>query len=417
MRSTLASISSLLVSFGLLCLGHGLQNTLIGIRASLESYPDFIIGLMMSAYFSGFIFGTRLAAAYIVTVGQIRTFAALASLISAVSLLHVLIVDPYVWIGLRFIYGICIAGTYTVIESWLNALANAHNRGRIMSIYMIVNFLGLSLSQMFFELSDGTTYVLFAVVSILISLSLVPLILSKAKQPEELNTETLTLKRLYIISPLACTGAIIVGITSGAFWGLIAPFLTKMQFLAEDTAQFIAITFIGALVFQWPIGLLSDKVGRRVTILISSFAAAILCQLVLFQLQADNTISYALIAISLLFGGMSFPLYSLFISLANDFMKSGQFVKASAGLLVLHSIGAIAGPVCGALAMQFFGPEGLFQFLSVMFFSLCGFACYRTVQGRALPADTDPFVALPRTTGAVYTMDPRYKEEQSSSKQ
>ena len=197
MFSTILSISALLASFAILCVGHGLQNTLLGVRATLEHYPEWVTGVMMSGYFLGFLFGTSLCSRLVPVVGQIRTFAAFASVASAISLLHALFVNEITWVLLRFVYGVCIAGLYMVIESWLNALSTKQNRGQVLSVYMVLSFLGLALGQLLVFVAEPSDYRLFAIVSICESFALVPLTLSKAKQPEALPSEHFSLKRLY----------------------------------------------------------------------------------------------------------------------------------------------------------------------------------------------------------------------------
>ncbi|MDA0902604.1 MAG: MFS transporter, partial [Proteobacteria bacterium] len=226
---------------------------------------------MNSFYFLGFIIGTRFANKSIENVGQIRTFAALASLISTISIFHVIFINPIVWILLKLIYGICISGAYMVIESWLNALSNKHNRGRILSIYMIINFLGLFLGQLFVNAEFVQSFVLFGVVSIFASISLVPIILSKTTQPEEIYTEPFSIKKLYQTSPLSATGSFMNGIAYSAFWSFGALFILKSGFSIQEAAIFIAMTFLGALILQWPVGLLSDLFNRRVAIAICCF--------------------------------------------------------------------------------------------------------------------------------------------------
>jgi len=254
MFSTINSILSLLVSFGILSIGHGLNNNLLNIRSLIENYSEITIGIMNSFYFLGFIIGVRIGSEYIHKVGPVRTFAALISIISTISLIHALVINPIIWIILRLIYGICIAGAYVVIESWLNSLSGKENRGRILSIYMIVNFSGLFLGQILLNRELVETFTLFAIVSILASISIVPLILSKVRQPEYQDQETLSIKKLYKNSPLSIIGILANAISASAFWSFGAIYMLKAGFVVEDAAFFFAITLIGGLFFQWPIG-------------------------------------------------------------------------------------------------------------------------------------------------------------------
>jgi MFS family permease len=413
MLSTLLSVSALLLSFAILCLGHGLNNTLLGVRATLEDYPEWVTGLMMSAYFVGFIFGTFFCARLIPAIGQIRTFAALASIASAISLLHVLFVNEITWILLRLVYGSCISGLYMVIESWLNVLSNRKNRGRILSVYMTISFLALALGQGLIYFARPETYQLFAIVSVLISFSLVPLTISKSKQPDNILAEAFSFHRLYTISPLATIGSFASGIATGAFWGLGAVYFTQLGFSSEQVATLIGLTFFGGLLFQTPIGYLSDIFDRRVTIVAVLFISVVTClQIIMATLQGPSEISGWLITLILVFGGTNYTLYSLFIALANDFLEPRHAVKASGGLLTFHGIGAIFGPVLASLAMLLFGNNGLFMVIALVNGVLFLLAGYRMRFGREIPeATSEGFVPMPKTGAALFEMDPRQDEQ------
>ncbi|MDB2414809.1 MFS transporter [Rickettsiales bacterium] len=412
MLSTIYSVSALLLSFGILCLGHGLNNTLLGVRATIESYPEWVTGLMMSGYFMGFIIGTSICAKLIPKVGQIRTFAAFASISSSISLLHVLFINEITWVILRIVYGVCIAALYMVIESWLNALSTKQNRGRILSVYMVISFLSLALGQIFVFVAEPSQYILFAIVSILISFSLVPLSLSKTKQPEEIESGHFSFKKLYKISPLATIGCAATGLTLGAFWGLSAVYFTQLGLPPREVAILISATFLGGLIFQWPIGYLSDLFDRRVAISLSLFLSTVISiQFIHLAGDSKNNIDISLVIISLLFGGFSYTLYSLFIALANDFLEPQYIVKASGGLITFHAIGAMLGPFLVSILMSLIGNNGLFVFIAVINSIIFTFALIQIIRGRKIPEKTsESFISIPKTGTAIIELDPRQEE-------
>ena len=412
MFSTLNSILSLLISFGILSIGHGLNTNLLNIRSLLENYSEITIGIMNSFYFLGFIIGVKIGGKYISKVGPVRTFAGLISIISTISLIHALVINPFVWIILRLIYGVCIAGSYVVIESWLNSLSYKENRARILSIYMIVNFSGLFLGQILLSKQLVEAFTLFAIVSILASISIVPLIFSKVKQPESQDQESLSIKKLYQNSPLSIIGILANAISASAFWSFGAIYMLQTGFTVEDAAFFFAITLIGGLIFQWPIGYISDKFNRRISIVICSIATILICFTLIILiniLKAD--FGYNILFIALIFGGFSYPLYSLFISLANDFLKSESFVKASSSLLMLNGIGSIFGPLLAAIFIFIFDSPGLFWLIITINLIVTIVAFNEFCHGKKIPEETsDNFIATPKQTSALLNMDPRSEE-------
>ena len=409
MIPTIVSVSALLLSFAILCLGHGLQNTLLGVRATIEHYPAWVTGVMMSGYFLGFIFGSSLCARLISIVGQVRTFAAFASIASAISLLHVIFVNEITWIILRLIYGVCIAGLYVVIESWLNALSNRKNRGRILSLYMIISFLCLSSGQFFIFFAEPSEFVLFAVVSILISVALVPLTVSRTKQPDIHDADNFGFYKLFKISPLATFGCVGTGLTLGAFWGLGAVYFTQIGYSSHDVALVIGVTYLGGLLFQWPIGTLSDLFNRRVTITVVLFLSVLTCiaMVYLYYKKMDH-MGMPLFITAILFGGFSYTLYSLFIALANDYLEPKYLVRATGGLIVLHAIGAIFGPILASVAMTYMDSVGMFVFIAFIHSLVFLVAFVRSFMGKEIPEETsENFVSIPKTGSAVIELDPR----------
>lgn len=399
------------MSFGILSLGHGLHNTLIGMRATIEHYPDWLIGIMMSVYFLGFLAGTAYCDRVLPRIGHIRTFAALASLASSISLIHVLFVNEITWIICRFVYGVCISSLYMVIESWLNALSTTKTRGRILSIYMIVSFLCLSLGQTFVVLAEPSKYILFALVSILISLSLMPLTLSRAEQPELYSSEPLGFRRLFMISPLATIGSLATGLIIGAFWGLAAVFFIKVGFSTSQAALAISISYLGGLVFQYPIGYLSDLFDRRITIVGVLVASAVVTLSMAQSIASFTHLNVYSSFLCFMFGAFVHTLYSLFIALANDFLQPEQVIKATGGLISLHAVGAIFGPIMASLLMSAIGPQGLLYFIVVVALFVSALAIYQVILGRKIPEETiADFVSIPRTGLGIVELDPRQED-------
>ena len=242
-------------------LGHGLLNTLVGLRAAHEAYSDVVIGILTSCYYVGFILGTVVAMRWISKVGHIRTFATCATLASSSALGLVLIVSPVSWAVFRLIYGMCISGLYIVIESWLNSMAENNERGKILSVYMLISYVGVILGQGFIFTSSAAGFSLFALCSILLSLALVPVSISNSAQPVVVkDTERFGPLQLIRVSPLATFGCFCSGLLLSAFWGFGPVFLLRLGFTANEAALFIGATLLGVLLLQWPLDMVSQMI-------------------------------------------------------------------------------------------------------------------------------------------------------------
>ena len=384
---------ALFLGYGVLIIAHGLQGNLLGVRAVLENFNIIATGALMSGYFIGYFIGANVVPNLVGKVGHIRVFAAFASTASLSILLHSVIVDPYVWIIGRFITGFSIISIFVVVESWLNDRATNKTRGKVLSIYMIITFIGIGLGNLLLNFSSPKKYEPFILVSLLLSIALVPILLTKRKPPKFKKIKSINMKELYNISPLAafsmfCTGFIHPAIfTMGAVYGALMNFS-----VLEISLYLFLITIAGAL-FQWPIGYLSDRFDRRIILIFVTLIAAGLSIFIVISSYLSILVFFIILA---LYGGMSLPMYSLAIAHINDFLQPNEIVSASATFGILVGIGAIMGPILASLFMRLSGPDGFFAYLFIVHLSLGLFGIYRMGK-RIKPSDIESqYVPLPR---------------------
>ena len=403
MLKTLAPILALLASVALLLMGNGLQGTLLPLRAQLEAFGALQIGWLGSAYFAGFALGSLLAPRFVRRVGHIRAFTALAAIASATVLGHALAIRPEVWLPLRALTGFCLAGLYVVMESWLNAQATNATRGAILSVYTAVNLTVITLGQLLVAVLEPQTFVPFAVAAMLIALAGVPLALTSSKAPAAPEKIGVDPRWLYRNSPVGLVGCFAVGLANGPFWTLAPAFAVANGLDSGGVGLFMALVVLGGAVGQWPAGRLSDRLDRRWVILgVCLLAALAGAGLVAAALRRPDLLPYAAVA----FGACAIPLYALCVAHANDFVQPGQFVRASAGLLLASALGAALGPLLASVVMDRAGSASLFGFTAGVHLLLAGFVVYRT-RRRAAPDAKAPFVAVPRTATGLGTLDPR----------
>lgn len=397
----------LLSGIAFMIMGHGLQTSLLGVRAGFEGFPDYTIGLVQSAFYVGFVFGTLSGPWFVRRVGHIRTFAAFASAASMATVLHAVAVDPWSWIALRVVTGAALAGTFMVSEAWLNAIATSASRGRILSLYTLVSLVAYGGSQLFLTLAKPESFELFVLVSILISASLIPLSVSKVDNPPTISVERMGLDRLYRVSPLGAVGAFIAGLVLAAFYGLGAVYAQRLGYAGDQVALFMTVSILGAAVIQWPIGALSDWFDRR-TVIAATCLAAALAGFAIAHLVGDSL--QALLVAGFLFGGLTGPIYALCVAHANDYIESSDTVGAASSLLTLYGIGAAAGPFAGGVVMGQLGPAPLFDVLGGCCAAIFAFALWRMTRRQSLPNEEQgAFVALATTaaTPVASELDPR----------
>ena len=334
---SLGHLIPLFIAAGILLAGNGIQGTLVTLRADAEGFSPALIGLLGTAYFAGFAVSCIVTPQFIRRVGHIRVFAALATIASAGTLALVLLIDPYVWLLIRFAMGFCFSGLFTVMESWLNASSKNTDRGRVFSIYRMVDLGAVAGTQFLLPLFGTGGFELFAITAILFSLSLVPVSLADRSSPKPPGKFNFNLKDVWIISPLACLGCLTLGLTNASI-RLIGPlYAERMGLDTAAIATFIALNIIGGALLQYPLGYLSDRYDRRWLVIIATLGAALAGLFLTWVPQgAVNSIYFG----SFLFGAFAIPLYSLSVAHANDRAEPGQYVLVAAGLIFIYAVGA-----------------------------------------------------------------------------
>jgi MFS family permease len=384
MFQVLTSSWALLLGMLLLMLGNGLQGTLLGIRGEIEGFSTFEMSLVMSAYFIGFLGGSRLAPDMIRRVGHVRVFAALGSLISAVLILYPVLANPWAWMAGRILIGFCFSGVYVTAESWLNNSATNETRGQTLSLYMIVQMIGIVAAQGVIVLGDPADYILFIVPSVLVSVAFAPILLSVTPTPAFETTKPMSLRALYTVSPLGFIGMFLLGGVFSAQFGMAAVYGGKAGMSVGQISLFVSSFYIGALILQYPLGWISDRMDRRLLILIT---AAMGGGAALIAMMAGDNFTLLLLA-AFVVGGTSNPLYSLYLAYTNDFLEAEDMASASGGLIFVNGMGAISGPIITGWLMTTFGAQAFFGVLAVLMLAMALYGLYRMTQ-RASPTQDE----------------------------
>jgi MFS family permease len=351
--AAIRSVWALFLGLTLLMVGNGLLLTVVGLRAPIEGFATPVVGIVMAGYFAGFLAGSALTPIMVRRVGHIRVFAALASCASTAALAHILVIDPVSWTAMRVVTGLCASGLYVVAESWLNDSATNRTRGQILSAYMIVLLGGLAGGQALMSVADPAGFQAFVLARVLVSLALIPVLISRTQAPPYEALRPVGPRQLYRLSPLGVVGACLTGVAHGAFYGMGAVYAREVGLSVVQASLFLSVMTIGGMVLQWPIGRVSDRYDRRTVITVVAGAAALTA---LGAGLVGGTSGAAQQALAGLFGGLTLPLYSLFIAHTNDHLEPDQIVPASGTLVFVGGGGAILGPLSVSAAMAAVGP-------------------------------------------------------------
>lgn len=394
----------LLIAAGILLAGNGVQGSLITLRGAEEGFSAEFIGSLGSIYFAGFLVGCYVITPILKKVGHIRAFASFAALAAASTILLVLVIEPISWLVLRFLMGICFSALFTTTESWLNAGATQENRGRILSIYRLVDLGAVTMAQYMLPVFGIGGFTIFGVLAIMISLSLVPVSLGDRSKPKAPTSFSFDLRRAFAISPIACLGCISIGLTTSAF-RLVGPlYAREIGFTVTDVATFMSAGILGGAVLQYPLGVLSDRLDRRIALLVATIGAVGAGFYLATFAGTEPLLNYIGIFV---FGAFALPLYSLSAAHANDHvLKKGDqsdYVVIAAGLLFFFSLGAIAGPFAASVLINQYGPQALFSYISTVHGSLILLIVWRMFVRPPVERETrGTFVTLLRTSPQIF---------------
>ena len=417
MFKILKSSWALFTGYFILMVAHGFQGNLLGVRSVIEEFNFIATGSIMSGYFVGYFIGANSIPNLVSRVGHIRVFAALASMASLSILIHAVFVNPIVWTLARFMTGFSLVAIFIVMESWLNDRANNRTRGQLLSVYMFITLIGISLGSLLLNFSSPDKYEPFILISLLLSFALIPILLTKRKAPKFKKQGFINIKGLFKTSPLATVSMFCTGLIHSALFSLGAVYAAKMNFtIFEISLLLFIITVCGGL-FQWPIGYFSDKSDRRLIIIICTFGSAGFAFLAIYVSGASLENMYLAISADrnkilffLFFGiyaGMAIPLFTLNLAYVNDYMEKAKFVSAGAGMQIIFGLGAMMGPFLCSTLMSAFGTNGFFIYLLIFHLIIGLFGLYRITRREAVENPDNTFTPLPRNiTPAGLELDP-----------
>jgi len=406
MFQVLSGVWALLVGIILIMLGNGMHFTLIGLRGGIEGFSAAELAVVTSGYFLGFLSGARLTPMLIRRVGHVRVFAALGSFMSAGLIAFTLLTEPWAWTILRVLVGFCMSGIYVAAESWLNNAATNQTRGKVLSAYMIAQTLGIIGAQGLLTLGDAANAKLFIGASILVSISFAPILLSVTPAPAVEVARPMSLRGLFSSSPLGTVGIFLLGSIYATQSGMGAVFGSQIEITATEIALFVAVLFAGALLLQFPIGWLSDRMDRRKLIFGAALLGATSCVLGWLAGSglpgAERAGLWPLMVAAFFAGGVTTPLYALLLAYTNDFLPAEDMPAASGGLVFTFGLGAILGPLVTGWTMEGLGPFAFWLVLGATFAALSLYALYRMTQRAAAPAEeTESYLGVLPTASAV----------------
>lgn len=388
MKRALIENWALFLGMLLLMVGNGLLVTLLTIRGATLGFTELEISVMQSCYPLGALAGTMLTPRLIEKVGHIRVFSALASMVSVAAIAHLLTSDPYSWAAMRLLAGFCFPGLYVITESWLNAKSVNRIRAQVLSVYFIIQTAGPAIGTAMVGLPDPSGNLLFGVTSILLSVAIVPLLLSGNRAPEYSAPDRMPVTRLYKVSPMTVLGIVIMGAGVVAWYISLPLYALQLGFSEAQASGVLVVALIASALVQYPVGWLSDRTDRRYVVI----ALAGISVLAALWMAVDTSPSRVVIGFSVI-AASTLPIYSILAAHANDHLQPGQVVPASGTMAFLLQLGQFFGILIGPNMLRLADGRGLQYLLVGVGIAVALIAIARRASSDA-PADTGEFQAM-----------------------
>ena len=386
----MAAISTLIIAISIFQLANGFFGTLVSLRVSVEGFRVPLGGMILSAYFAGYTVGAVRCGRIIERIGHIRAFAAFAGLIASATVVMPVAVSAILWILFRFGIGFGAAGLFITAESWLNAKTGADNRGKVFSIYMVGTFAALGAGQLLISGAAIMSYRPFNLITMLCAVALFMVSTTRAEQPSIGKAEHLPYSLLARVAPLAIISCIVAGFLSGSFYALVPAWMRGEGMEQPTIALFMFITVMGGLMFQVPVGMLSDKLDRRLVLILIAIGFAIVA-VTIINLPHNPWIIFTA---ALLLGGFMSTIYPVGVAHSHDLMPDEQTVMVSGKLILVNGIGASLGSLIGSVIMRSYDIDGVFYFMAVIAAALAIVASYRCARVKEVPHVPRPFDVL-----------------------
>lgn len=379
-------------------------------RIGQAGLSDEIASAIGAAFWLGYLAGCFGNSIVVRRVGHIRVFAAAAAL-CCIAVLAIEKVPPELWIVTRFAMGAAVATLWAVTDSWIGDKAPPSVRGTVLAIYGIVGALGSLAGQVIVAHVDLLSPDFAMLVAALFAAALIPIALTRTDAPAPPATIALVIRRMFRIAPASAFGCVLVGIIGAVFFTMVPFYMTQVDLPPATIGTAIGAAIVGRLICQWPVGLLSDRIDRRLVIAGAAAASAVvmLASLLISDgsggtLRGDLGESRRLLFYALLglWGGVSLTLYPVCIAHAHDRFDRSEMVPVTNTALLLFASGAVAGPILASLAIAIAGTGGIAYLLALAAASLAGLAGLGILVRRQPSVSAPiPFADIPATSTEV----------------
>ena len=396
------AVAALLWAMLLAMAASALMGIIVALRIEGQGLNSAVTGVVMASYFAGLVIGAWYSSNAINSIGHIRAFAASATLVSASFIMFPLAEHWLAWSLFRFFAGLGFACMITAVEAWLNDRTPSLVRGSVLAVYVVVSTVAQLLGQLMVNIWPISQAEPFMIASILLSLSLLPVTITRMPAPELTDVEPFSMKELYHTSPTAITGCIGSGLLIGMTLSFAAIFAKRLGFSLAETSYFASALIAGGALFLFPIGAISDRMDRRLMLVAVLLGGALFAALLVLG-GFIGFPPWIMIILAMLFGGMMYAIYPLAQTQVFDYIPQRKYTSAAAGLNMTYSVGATLGPLLISFILDWH-PSALFMGIALISGFVGIFVLYRMSIRDSLPIEEQETVTLVTVAPSVESL-------------
>jgi len=365
------------VSIGVVLFGlsNGGNFALVALKMSEIGTSDYLVGLATSAYFAGALMASLTCSRLVVRIGHKRAFAAAAALACLSTMTLVVVQDVALWPIIRASTGYAIGSFYVVVESWFNHATQNRTRGRVLAFYETLRLSAVATgSFVLIGLYDALGLSVFLIAAVLYFSAILPISLNRLAGPTPNPTLRFPVRPMLRRAPLGLACCFVGGLTTAALYGLVPLYGRYMSLGAMALPAFVFLSHFGAVFAQYPVGMLSDRAGRSLTILLLCLVCVAAAG---FLGLSDRPVLPIVLVAGAVCGGLCHTVFTLGAVYTNDRLESDSFTLGAGLLLVVYDLGTVVGPALASLTMEALGGRGLYVFIGATMAGLAALAGYR----------------------------------------
>ncbi|MGH6846574.1 MAG: MFS transporter [Methylocella sp.] len=375
-REVIPALASAIACITIVGTGLSLTLTLLALRLAGQGYSAHAIGLNPAAGAFAVLAGAAFVPALARRIG-VKPLLLLALLIGGLSLLSFALTNDYwAWLAIRAVFSGALSILFVTSEYWINAIAPSKHRGFVFGFYATSLAAGFAAGPLILGFAGTSGATPFVAATALLALAALPIVVWSGKAPEIKSAPSIPVLGFLASVPAATLAGLLHGAIETASLGLLPVYALRAGLSPETGALFVSLFALGNILFQLPIGFVSDQMDRGKLLL--SLAVFGLCGAIALPLAGPSHL-ILFCGLLVVWGGGAGSLYAVGLAHLGSRYSGPDLASANAAFIMLYSLGMLGGPPIVGFGMDLVPPNGYFFSIAALLALYLGLVCGRRV--------------------------------------